>query len=177
VHPDRAAELAAYWFKRWPEASKRELGDNFRKSGRGVIGSGYGWSFIHNFSYWGPLLAVELLLEKGCETGIPDQSSGKCPLHLAVMRNREDIVQVLLEKGADINLKSKSGDTPLMLATVHNHATIVKILLYWGADIEARDNAGSTPWGWVKWRPGRKEVKQLLEQAKKRNATTPRGLA
>ena len=148
-----------------------EILDNIQKSGRGVIGSGYGWNLLHHCSSVGDLLGIELLLEKGCDpTGSPDNDYGYYPLHVAAYGGKEDIVQVLLEKGATVDVKDRDGATPLMKATEKDYPTIVELLLYWGADVEARDNGGWTAWGRVRWTMGHKEVKQLLQQAKKEAA-------
>jgi len=159
MHPNEAAKQVEI-------QGLQAIVDNIQKSGRGVRGSVYGWNLLHHFSYEGDLLAVELLLEKGCD---PTGSQGQtcCPLHLAVLGSKEDIVQVLLEKGANVNIKDVNGDTPLTLATMQNCPTIVKLLLYWGADVEARNKRGFTALNLATAVAARKEVKHLLQQAKK----------
>ena len=64
-----------------------------------------------------------------------------------------DIINILLEKGADINAKDNYGWTPLVQA-IHEcecgcececSKEVIKILLEKGADINAKDNYGRTP--------------------------------
>jgi hypothetical protein len=55
-------------------------------------------------------------------------------LMLAVSRGNDEVVELLLENGADPNLRSDYV-TPLMIACLIGHTSIVSKLLRWGADI------------------------------------------
>ncbi len=57
----------------------------------------------------------------------------------------EAIVQLLLDKGANIEAKDTDGWTPLMSAAVNGHEAVVQLLLGKGANIEAKDEDGWTP--------------------------------
>ena len=43
---------------------------------------------------------------------------GDCPLHLACMFNRAQVVKALLEHGADPTLKNAAGELPTKIASV-----------------------------------------------------------
>ena len=43
------------------------------------------------------------------------------------------LIKLLLEKGANINIKDKNGYTPLMWACKYNHTEIIELLLDKGA--------------------------------------------
>jgi ankyrin repeat protein len=58
------------------------------------------------------------------------------PLHFAVINNRPDMVQLLLESGADINAKTAWGLTPLCLASMMQHDRIVDLLRARQADVD-----------------------------------------
>lgn len=54
-------------------------------------------------------------------------------------------MDILLENGADANIKVVDGKTPLYVAALNGHGRVVEILLDHGADISIKDDWGSTP--------------------------------
>jgi uncharacterized glyoxalase superfamily protein PhnB len=58
----------------------------------------------------------------------------RTPLHLAVLKNRPQMVKLLLELGADASAKDSRGYTPLSLATPKTIEAIVATLIAAGAD-------------------------------------------
>jgi len=71
--------------------------------------------------------------------------AGLTALHMAAFGGNTDEVEALLEKGADVNCRSKDGKTALHLAAATGHTKCANLLIAHGADIEARDKQGSTP--------------------------------
>ena len=73
---------------------------------------------------------------------------GNIALMMATIRRQPDIVQLLLENGADPNIQSNDGETPLMSASYRSYrpgsTDIVKLLLKNGANPNIRDIEGST---------------------------------
>ena len=59
--------------------------------------------------------------------------------------NEQKIMKILLEYGANPNLKDVSGQTPLHLAIVDDKIEIVKLLLEYLVDYNLKDNLGNTP--------------------------------
>ena len=56
------------------------------------------------------------------------------------------IVNLLIDKGADVKARDVGGRTPLMKATRNaDTAGVVKSLLDYGSELEAVDNDGLTP--------------------------------
>jgi len=87
------------------------------------------------------LLAEEVDIE---ERGGPDQAS---PLIEAALQGHEEVVQVLLEHGADATSKNDRGSTPLH-GVAHSYSGLLAILLLLlenGAEVSAKNNAGLTP--------------------------------
>lgn len=85
---------------------------------------------------------VQALIAKGVD--VNGQSVLGTPLMVAIDARNNDIVQDLLEAGADINTPNSHGTTPLMQAILSNNVTMVPILIGAGASIDARDENGST---------------------------------
>jgi ankyrin repeat protein len=80
------------------------------------------------------------------------------------------VINILLEKKADINAKNKVGDTPIHIATRKGNKEIVSVLLEQKADINAKNKVGDTPIH-IATRKGNKEiVSVLLEQKADINA-------
>ena len=76
--------------------------------------------------------------------GIPLE--GAQPLHLAVVKGYAEIVQLLLENGAKIDIKAKNKDqaTPLSWALFFQQKEMVSLLIKSGANINAIDVNGLT---------------------------------
>ena len=70
-------------------------------------------------------------------------SAGVTPLHYAADYNRVKIVELLLDKGADLEVRTgHNRDTPLLLAAREGSTEVVRLLLKRGANIEAADYKG-----------------------------------
>lgn len=69
----------------------------------------------------------------------------KTSLHIAAAHDRNDIVELLLKFGADVNAKSDGGWTPLHNACEKGCVEIVRILLDAGAEINAKLLNGMAP--------------------------------
>ncbi|HZO73843.1 MAG TPA: sigma-70 family RNA polymerase sigma factor [Ktedonobacteraceae bacterium] len=59
---------------------------------------------------------------------------GYTALHEAAVSGRTELTDLLLDFGANPNVRTKSGLTPLSLAILYNHVDVVKLLLAHGAD-------------------------------------------
>lgn len=70
---------------------------------------------------------------------------GRTALHLAIMRDHEDIVKLLLDAGADPNVADEKGKTCLHWAVWNTDSTMSEMLIGGGADVNAVDNEGRTP--------------------------------
>lgn len=75
---------------------------------------------------------------------------GSLALYLAVNREDPDIVELLLNHGADPNGKVDEGDTPLHSAIPVNSyqppdTRVIQLLLENGADVNAKNDSGNTP--------------------------------
>jgi ankyrin repeat protein len=73
------------------------------------------------------------------------EDGGRGPLHVAAARCCTNVMQLLLQAGAKLELKGKTGETPLHVAAQEGCIAGVKLLVEKGAQINARDNQGHTP--------------------------------
>uniref|UniRef100_H2YLD4 Uncharacterized protein n=1 Tax=Ciona savignyi TaxID=51511 RepID=H2YLD4_CIOSA len=90
------------------------------------------------------------------------ESNHDTPLTLACAGGHEDLVQLLINRGANIEHRDKKGFTPLILAATAGHVGAVQILLEANADIEAQsERTKDTPLS-LACSGGRLEVVELL---------------
>jgi RNA polymerase sigma factor (sigma-70 family) len=80
-------------------------------------------------------------------------SVGFTPLHEASVRGEDKIVKLLLEYGADINVRGgQNQGTPLHAAAAAGHLSTAQVLLESGANPRATDGVlGATPDQWAKF--------------------------
>ena len=123
----------------------REVRNNIEASGKGVIGSGHGYSLLHGCADWGYNLAAQLLLEKGADIEARTKNQ-ETPLMLAAESGMENTVRLFLEGGANLEAEAAHDrGTPLIRAVRRSRTKIVNLLLEKGANVEARDSEGDTP--------------------------------
>ncbi|XP_059497240.1 B-cell lymphoma 3 protein-like isoform X2 [Stegostoma tigrinum] len=82
---------------------------------------------------------VEFLLDQGADIDAVDIKSGKTPLVHAVENNSIDMVTLLLQHGANVNLQTYSGNTALHCCSGRGFLEIVKVLLKNGADSSVKN--------------------------------------
>lgn len=71
---------------------------------------------------------------------------------LAVSHGRLDLVKMLLDAGAEVNIKDVDGSTALMCASEHGHIDTVKLLLgHPECDPSSTDNVCPCTTVWLKY--------------------------
>ena len=86
------------------------------------------------------------LIEKGADISVFDRL--KTPLHYAVKNGYEDLVKILVNKGANVNARDSFKQTPLMILArfaKDSFEVIADTLLKNGAEINAQEKLGYTP--------------------------------
>jgi hypothetical protein len=90
-------------------------------------------------------------------------SSGQSALMLAAYMGHVDVVQVLLNRAANLELRDASGHTALMFAVGRGHTASVALLLKAGADGTAIDLVGKGIADWAQCM--NRTIYQMLETA------------
>lgn len=98
---------------------------------------------------------------KECDDLNVKNNEGQTPLCL-VAKCRYDLVKLLVENGADVNLQSDERISPLHWAVEFDNEEIVEYLLSKGADINSRDHSYETPLHWAAWTGHHKAARRLL---------------
>jgi serine/threonine-protein phosphatase 6 regulatory ankyrin repeat subunit B len=70
--------------------------------------------------------------------------NGDTPLHIAVLKQKVSMVEILLNSGFPINEPNSSGDIPIMQCCRNFEDTIFAMLLQEGADYDFKDTNGDT---------------------------------
>src|SRR5260221_2689676 len=87
-------------------------------------------------SHYGNLECVHIQAVDGSDLTLTVQNKdGWTPLHSASRNGRLEIVQFLVEHGADLTVQDKDGWTPLLLVSHNGHLEIVHFLVEHGADL------------------------------------------
>jgi len=75
---------------------------------------------------------VKQYLEKCADINVIDANNNNTPLHYAVKNNNEEIVKLLLQRGAKVNIRNDKGETPLDLAGVNQNLIqiLIKVLMF-----------------------------------------------
>jgi hypothetical protein len=95
----------------------------------------------------GDYTAAVKMIEQGADVEAKDPGAGASALHYAVMKGEMPLVSLLLQRGADVNSRTKSGTTPLHTAVLYKQTEIAEYLIEKGADVNARSASGATPLG------------------------------
>lgn len=138
------------------------------------------------------LKAIEEFLEHGIGLNAGRESDQRLPLMHATLHRKPEVIEFLLENGADVNGTDSVGNTCLMVASFLGAEDTVKALLAGGADLFRRNVIGEDVLDALKinWEltnyyanevfqlgvsqktieSGRKQVRPILVQARERAA-------
>ena len=83
----------------------------------------------------GSLASVKVLLARGAAVDAKDERRGQTALMWAAAEGHADVVQTLVELGADVHLRLSSGFTPLLFAIREGRSGVVRVLLKAGSDV------------------------------------------
>ncbi|HXK50025.1 MAG TPA: ankyrin repeat domain-containing protein [Clostridiales bacterium] len=104
-----------------------------------------GTTILHQAMYANNPEIVELLIKRKAPLNVID-SNGSTPLMIAVNRGSVDIAQLLLNNGADPDIKDTAyGRSALHIAASKGYDKIAALLISEGADVNITEKNGQTP--------------------------------
>lgn len=108
------------------------------------IANGTGWKPLATAARDRSLSLAELLLEHGANLDAINVQVGQSALHVCATTGFHNLAQILLRRGAQVDLADFSGETPLYKAVVERKTDLVKLLLRYGAAKNVRSRQGTT---------------------------------
>jgi hypothetical protein len=103
----------------------------------------WGRTQLHHCAKNGLTTSVKRLLSiRNINVNVKDDVHGATPLHRAACHGHVEIARLLLQNGAEVNVRNNYGNTPLHWAASHGHVDILHLLVENGVDLEAQDNDG-----------------------------------
>lgn len=101
-------------------------------------------------------------------------SNKMTPLHWAINIGNRDIINLLIDKGADINAQDKNGDTPLHVVAYDGNKDIVKEFLNnQNTDVSQKNKYGYTPSDLARQRK-HTEIEKMLQEAQNKQKSLQR---
>ncbi len=97
-------------------------------------------------SIQGDCAQLEALLSANRSLVSAVSTDGWTPLHLAAFFGKTEAVRLLLNKGAQVNMRSTNPmqNMPIHAAAAGRHADVIKLLIDHGASVNARQHGGWT---------------------------------
>ena len=112
---------------------------------------------------------VRMLLDRGVRVDVTTTTAQReTPLHVTCQRGSWDVLEVLLEHGANVNATTSNGQVALHQVVRSGQPEIVRLLLWYGARLDMADNHGWTP-----LLMARKDVQMLFFLMQECNAPLP----
>ena len=104
---------------------------------------------IHLSAVKGHEKVVAEFLRKGQDVNIRSGQFNSSPLMWAAQEGHTNVIRLLLDHGAQIDLHNEGGETALTIAAYNSHSEAVSELLLRGADETLADNGGLTALQWA----------------------------
>jgi ankyrin repeat protein len=96
--------------------------------------------------YFGQSEVARYLVLKGADVNLPSNNGFHVyPIHSATAGSYNDIVRMLIENGAQVNVKQQAGATPLHSAAQNGNLELLILLLEKGAETNIRMEGGKLP--------------------------------
>jgi 7,8-dihydropterin-6-yl-methyl-4-(beta-D-ribofuranosyl)aminobenzene 5'-phosphate synthase len=99
---------------------------------------------IHKAAMDGNMEEVKALIAENPDLTDVKDEQGLTPLFYAVIRGHKDVVELLLDRGADVNIQDNIGYSPLYVAAFRGNKEMLQFLVAKGADPNQKNGMGMT---------------------------------
>lgn len=107
---------------------------------------------------------IKYLIDCSCDVNAQTRRKAAAPLHYATYPSVPAIIlDVLLDNGANINVKDDDNATPFMWACYLNNTRAIKTLINRKADLFMADNFGLSPLEWASHQGHIESVRLLIQ--------------
>ncbi|KAM9272736.1 rabankyrin-5 isoform 3-T3 [Morus bassanus] len=97
--------------------------------------------------------------------GEEEAHDGQTPLHLAACWGLEEVIQCLLEFGANVNAQDAEGRTPIHVAISNQHNVIIQLMIsHPDIKLNVRDRQGMTPFACAMTYKNNKAAEAILKR-------------
>jgi ankyrin repeat protein len=125
-------DVVAHLIFNYPEAVNEYADDGFTPLGLAC--------------YFGQFEVARYMVLKGADVNLPSKNGFNVyPLHSAAAGNYTNIARMLVENGAQVNVKQQAGSTPLHSAAQTGNLELLILLLENGAQTDIRMEGGKLP--------------------------------
>jgi uncharacterized protein len=119
------------------------------------------YSLLFKAAEAGDTARLSALLDKGEDINSRNKHD-QTPLMWSILHGQTDAALLLIERGADVNLRSKDGASAIK-AAINGDLKVLRRLIDAGADVNMRDDRGATPAMWAANRGDVDCLKALIE--------------
>jgi len=138
-------EIVEFLLMYGADINGRDVDPEYFPEGKILDGMEDGWGAVHYLADAGKLEMLQFMIEKGADINLIDKRYGLSPLFLATFNDHYEVVQALIDAGADWNFRDKDGETVFHATAARGKPARVEMLLDMGAGIEMKDGDGRTP--------------------------------
>jgi ankyrin repeat protein len=99
---------------------------------------------LHSAVYTENLDAIRQHIKAGSDLNVLEPTRASTPLITAAYLGKDEVAEILLDAGADLNYQNADGSTALHTSTVFGNTEFAKTLIDRGAQLNIQNNEGST---------------------------------
>jgi 7,8-dihydropterin-6-yl-methyl-4-(beta-D-ribofuranosyl)aminobenzene 5'-phosphate synthase len=130
---------------------------------------------IHDAARHGDLARVKTLISNDQKLVNSKNDHGFTPLHFAALSGSREVVQFLLAKGAEVDIRDINARTPLFFAARRGNLELCRLLLEKGAAVNARNKYDRTPLLYAAWSDNSELVQMLISKGAEVNIRDTEG--